>query len=69
MEPENQNNAKVWYTSAEAAQLMGLKPSSLKSLVFRGRIKPDHRGGCDGLKSHRFHISTLEAFLGKRKAG
>lgn len=59
--------SKVWYNSREAAEYMGMTVSAVKSLVFRGRLKPDHRGGCDGLKSHRFHVSTLDAFLGKRR--
>lgn len=77
-EAENENGettrvqrapAKVWYSTREAADMLGLAPQTIRSLVFRGKIKPDHRGNCgDGLKSHRFHIDTINAFLG-RKAG
>lgn len=58
---------KQWYSTAEAAAYMGLTSSAIKSLVFRGRLEPDHRGGRGRLKSHRFHVDTLDAFLGKRK--
>ena len=58
---------KVWFSTAEAAQLLGLSPHTIRSLIFRGKLKPDHRGNCgEGLKSHRFHIDTINAFLGKK---
>lgn len=59
---------KLWFTTAEAAAFFGIAPSSMRALVARGKIKPDHRGGSggEGLKSHRFHLDTLNAFLGKR---
>jgi Helix-turn-helix domain len=61
-------SGKVWFTSKEAAAELGITVAALKSLVYRERLSPDHRGGQDGLKSHRFHRSTLEAFLTKNRS-
>jgi hypothetical protein len=59
---------KLWFTTKEAAAFIGIAPTSMRSLVARGKIRPDHRGGSggEGLKTHRFHIDTLNSFLGKR---
>jgi hypothetical protein len=56
-------NTPEWLTSKEAANLLKLKPSGLKSLVFRGKIQPDHRGGRGGLRGHRFRPETIQAYL------
>lgn len=64
----DQPTTQTWFTTNQAASFIGIKPTSMRSLVARGKIRPDHRGGSggEGLKSHRFHIDTLNAFLGKR---
>lgn len=51
-----------WLTSAEAARMLRLSPSGFRSLIARGRIKPDHRAGI-GLRGHRFRVETIEKFL------
>jgi len=56
------------FDTPAAAKYMKTTAAALKSLVFRGRLVPDHRGGQDGLKSHRFRKSTLDAFMSGRQS-
>ena len=55
----------LWYTTAEAAVYLRMKPGAVKSLVFRGSLIPDRRGG-NGVRSHRFHRDTLDAYFGRK---
>lgn len=57
-----------WIDCKEAARVLGLKPQTVRTLVFRGKLVPDHRGGNGGLKGHRFRRATIEAFLTGGKA-
>ncbi len=66
-EAARQQDVRLWYNSRQAAEMLGITDASLKSLVFRGRLVPDHRGGQDGLKSHRFMHETLVEFIANRK--
>lgn len=54
-----------WFTTGEAAEHMRMTRQALLTAVSRGKIKPDSFGGRGRTKEHRFHRSTLAAFLGR----
>lgn len=57
--------AREWYTTAEAAEYMRMTPKALRMAIARGSIRPDCFGGRGRTRSHRFHVQTLRAFLGR----
>jgi hypothetical protein len=46
----------------DAAAQLGITPNALHKRVQKGLIKPDIRGGTDGVKSNRFAQATIDAY-------
>lgn len=57
--------AQQWFDTPEAARYIRVSKEAMRKLVQRGRVRPDAPAGTRGLRSHRFHRSTLDAYLGK----
>ncbi len=52
-----------WFTTAQAAKLIGKTPKALKHAVLRGTIVPDGRGQRGRHRSHMFSRKTLDAYV------
>lgn len=57
--------AQEWFTTDEAAEYMRTTPGALRKAIARGAIRPDCHGGRGRTRSHRFHVDTLRAYLGR----
>lgn len=62
---------KQWFDTHEAAAYIGGRATTdgVRKLVQRGHLRPDAPAGTRGLRGHRFHRSTLDAFLFMKAAG
>ncbi len=52
-----------WYTTAQAADYLGISPNALLHHVCRGRLEPDCRGRRGRSKQHMFSRERLDAFV------
>lgn len=56
------SHAQLELSHEDAAAQLGITPNALHKRVQKGLIKPDIRGGTDGVKSNRFAQATIDAY-------